>query len=74
MLVRFDKIFWRQASAALATVIIHSVLTGSPEESMIILWSYITVLMVQEWLLDLRERRKERGRESAAACGCRKSA
>lgn len=74
MLVRFDRIFWRQASAALTTVVIHSALTGSPKESMIILWFYITVLMVQEWILDLRERRKERGRESTDACGCRKSA
>lgn len=59
-MVRFDKIFWRQISAAGLTVVAHSILTGSPEESMIIFWIYVSILMLQEWIFDRNKRRNNR--------------
>lgn len=76
MMVRFDKIFWRQISAAGLTVVAHSILTGSPEESMIIFWIYVSILMLQEWIFDRNERRAyaEAHRTAAAEHSARRRA
>lgn len=74
-MVDFEKVFFRQVSAAVITIAVYTILTGELKSTLMFLWFYIGILMVQEYIIEKIEGRKQHGkRKSAVSGGCRESA
>ena len=75
-MIDFQKVFFRQVSAAFITIAIYAVLTGELKDAMIFTWMYVGVLMFQEYIIDKHEsgKGKGNGKKEVYSCGSRKSA
>lgn len=61
MKVKFESIFWRQASAALLATVTYSLICGDITAAIGPLFMFFWILAVQEWAIDkIIGRRKHR--------------
>ena len=59
MKVKFESVFWHQASAALMATVAYTLISGSATDAVGPLFMFFLILALQEWAIEkLRERRK----------------